>query len=861
MKWYRLLLRLYPASFRDEYGEEMSEIFLDRRRDARSVLAFAALWVDVLYDTLINSFRVHVEILRQDLLYARRTLGRSPGFALTVVLVTALGIGANAAVFSITDHVLLRPLPYKDSERLVKLWERLPSYGRIELSPLNFRDWRRMSTVFEGMAAFHDQSMNFVGQGDPRRLEACFLTTDLFPLLGVEPFLGRIFNVEDERSGAPGTILLSHDLWQSTFGGDVSVLGSTVRLDQRSYTVLGVMPRGFVFPSRNTEVWLPKQFAEADYEDRDNNYLQVVAKLKRGVSLEEARAEMDVITSDLERAYPVENRDTGATVRLLRDEVSNNARLLLGALFGASLCVLLIASGNLVNLLLTRGLSRERELAVRSALGSGRERLVRQLLTESLLLALAGGVLGLVLATAAVPLLSKLVPTSLPIGEATALDVRVLAFAAFLIGATGIGFGVLPALRGGGRFDLSVLRQGGNAGAGGGQRLRSALVMAEVTATVALLILSGLLLQALGNLRAVDPGFQTEGVLAVQTPLPSSKYESVERRAQLYSRVLSEVRGLPAVSEAAFVSFLPMAMRGGVWPVTITGLPQDVEGSEWASLRFVTSGFFSTLGIPLRIGRDVSESDTRESPFVAVVSESFVRRYWPEQDPLGLTFDFAFQKRTVVGVVGDVRVRGLEASSEPQVYLPYQQVPDGGLSFYVPKELVVRTASGVDVIIPEIRRIVRAADPELPISDVRTLEDVITAETAPRSTQLQVLGLFVAISLLLAAVGIYGLLSFSVSRRSSEIGLRVALGATPGDILHMVLGEGVLLATVGAGLGGLLGYAAGASMTALLAGVPPSDATTYLIAVAFAVVMTLAGCLPPAVRALRLDPTKALRTE
>jgi putative ABC transport system permease protein len=391
--------------------------------------------------------------------------------------------------------------------------------------------------------------------------------------------------------------------------------------------------------------------------------------------------------------------------------------------------------------------------------------------------------------------------------------------------------------------------------------LRVLFVVAQVTASVALLIAAGLLLRALGRVQSVDPGFQTEGILAIQTPLPITKYEKVEARAQLYSQILSETRRLPGVSHAAYISFLPMVMRGGVWPVAIEGLSRDAEGSERASLRFVTPGFFSAIGVPLLRGRDVADSDTFESPSVAVVSESFVRRYFPDRDPLGLTFGFAFQERTIVGVVGNVRVRGLEAPSEPQVYLPYRQVPDGGLRGYTPKELVVRTSADADAVVPEIRRIVRAADPELPLSNVRTFQDVINAETTPRSTQLVVLAVFAGTALLLAAVGIYGLLSFAVSRRSSEIGLRIALGATPGDVLRMVLGESAVLATVGAGLGSLLGFFAGRSMEALLAGVRPTDAATFAIAAAIAFAMTLAGSVLPAIRALRLDPTTALRTE
>jgi putative ABC transport system permease protein len=861
MRLYRALLRLYPASFRAEYGSELCRVFA-QRHGGTTGLGAVALWIEDVADVVRNAGLAHLDVLRQDLRYAARAMRRAPGFAATAILVTALGIGANTAAFSITDRVLIRPLPYPEARRLVKLWERLPEYGRMELSPANYRDWRRMSTAFEAVAAYSDTPVNLVGEGDPLRLDAAVVTADLLPLLGVEPLLGRSLTADDDRDGAPGTVLLSYGLWRGVFGGDPNVVGRSVRLDDEARTIVGVLPAGFHFPSRETQLWMPIRFGPRAFEDRDDNYLECVAKLKPGVSLEQARAEMAVVTHRLERQYPRENAQTAATVNRLGDEVSRQARLLLAALFGASFCVLLIACTNLASLLLARAAGRRKELSVRTALGAGRERLVRQLLTEALILASLGGLGGVMVGAAALPLLSTLVPATLPVGEA-AVDLRVMAFAALLTVLTGLVFGIVPALRTCHGVELGGLREGGRAGLGGRrERLRSVLVVAEVVACVVLLIAAGLLIRALARVQATEPGFRSEGVLAVQTPLPMPRYETTARRSELYSRILSEVRALPGVSHAAYATALPLQWGGGIWSVRVEGAPPLPERSgPTASLRFVTPGYFAAMGIPLLTGRDVAESDGFEAPFVAVVSESFVRQHWPGQEPLGRRFSFALRERLVVGVAGDVRVRGLERESEPQVYVPYQQVPDGGLTFYAPKELVVRAASDPAPLAGALRRVVRKADPELPVAALRSLGEVVDTQTAPRRTQLRVLGAFAALALLLAGVGIHGLLSYAVSQRTSEFGLRLALGARGGDLLGLVLRQGLRLAGAGGLLGLPLAYAAARGMEALLAGVRPGDPATFLAATLVALLTTLSGSLVPAVRALRVDPTSALRVE
>jgi len=872
MTLYRALLHLYPSSFRQEYGEEMCALLARRMRDTGPPAAPAppaplarlsrlALWAAAAAEILPNAAAVHWDLLRQDLRYLARTLRREPGFAFTAVAVIALGIGATTAAFSVTDFVLIRPLPFPRPERLVKVWESSPDYPRMEPSPANYRDWQRLTHSFASIGALHQISVNLVGQGEPQRLEGAAVTADLLPLLGVRPALGRLFTAADDRDGAPGTVVLSHRLWQSELGGDPKVLGRRLLLDGEPFVVVGVMPRDFYFPRREQILWVPMRFRPSDFDERDNTYLEVVARLAPGVSLAQARAEMRVAAAALERQYPKENEQVSAVVLLLRDELSSQARLLLVALCGASLCVLLIACANLANLLLARALARRQELDVRSALGAGRERLVRQLATESLTLAFAGGALGVLVAIAALPLLARLVPVNLPLAQAPAIDPRVLAFAGLLTALTGIGFGTLPALRACRDADLGGLRQGVRAGGGRRERLRSMLVVAEVAAAVVLLVSAGLLMRALARIQATDPGFRPNGVLTVRTALPIPKYDSVARRAAFYDRVLTEVRALPGVTAAGFITYVPMVWRGGIWPIAIDNQPHVRTGSTSASLRFVTPGLFAALGIPLLQGRDVRDTDAADRQFVAVVSRSFVRRFWPDGNPLGRHFQVAFHDRTVVGVVGDVRVRGFERTSEPQVYLPNRQVQDGWLVFFIPRDLVIRSAAEPTALLPAIRRIVHAVDPEQPVSDVQTLAQVVAGETASRAVQVRVLAAFAAIAFLLAGIGIYGLLSFAVSQRAHEIGVRMALGAGTDDILAMVLRRAALLAAAGVLPGALLAYAAGRAMAALLAGLNPGDAPTFLAAMALCLLMTSAGSLWPALRAVRVDPITVIRKE
>jgi predicted permease len=859
MRFYRLLLLLYPASFRREYGAEMIADFA-RRKSSWALL-------DACFDVLKNAAAAHWDMLRQDLRYTFRTLARAPGFTLTAILVTAIGIGANTAAFTVADFVLLRPLPFPEPNSLIRLcWGPRSGGGwgcMNQLSPANYRDYKSMTSSFQSLGAYTPIAVNLVeAGGDPQRLSGATVTSEVLPLFGVAPVLGRVFDSTAGGSADADAVVISYGLWQSQFGGDRRVLGRGVTLNGAPYHVIGVMPPEFYFPSRDAQLWTQLVLREANYENRDDNWLEAVGRLKPGVTMNQARADLNVVAERLARDYPEVNGDAGFSFFAMRDNMSPRYRLMLLGLCGATLCILLITCANLANLLLARAGARERELAVRAALGAGRERLVRQIVTESMTLALAGGIAGVALAAAAVPLLGLLVPNTLPVASQPSLDLRVLALALAITTLTGLGFGLLPALRVGGGTGLSAVREGVGAGGGQKQRLRNVLVGVEVAMSVVLLISAGLLIRAVWRIQAVDPGFVHESVMTLKTALPRPKYDMTQRRMQFYTRVLTDIRALPGVQSAAYITGLPIVMYGRVTGVVIPGREVSTRfRDEVASIRFVTPQYFRTMGIPLLRGRDVEEGDTQGRTPVAVVSASFAKYWWPNEDAIGRTFESRGGPRTVVGIVGDVKVRGLERDNEPQMYASAGQVPDTAFINDDPKDLVIRYTGTTGALLPAVREIVRAADPEQPISDVRTMDDVVAGETATRRAQLRVLGALAAIALLLSGVGIYGLLAYTVAQRSREIGVRLALGAEPAAVARMIVSQGMKLALVGVVPGLLVAYWAAHAMRALLFGVAPADPATIIGAVALVLVMTLAGAFVPALRAVRVSPMRALRAE
>ncbi len=862
IRLYRALLRLYPSSFRGPWGDEMCAVFAERVRATRGALGRIRLLLEALADVVPNAAAAHAEILVQDLRYAARTFARAPGFVLTSVLIVAFGVGANTAAFSVADFVLVRPLPYPHADRLVRIWERTPGYDQMELSPANYRDWEAMTSTVPEMAAYWSNAANLVVAGaEPERVETADVTTNLFEVMGVAPLRGRTFDPADTTGADRRAVVLSEGLWRTRFGADAGVIGRSIELDGEPYAVVGVMPESFRFPSRGARLWRPLPLDVLADDDRTNNTFEVVGVLAAGVTAEQARADLERVAAHLAEAYPEANRDTGANVYPLRDDVPARARLMLLALEGAALCILLLACANLTNLQLARAAGRGREVAVRAALGAGRERLVRQMVTEGAVLAVLGGAAGVGVAAAAVPLFARLVPTTLPIAERPSLDLRVLALAGAFTVLTALGFGLLPALRVGGRRGLGALREGARGGGGRRQGVRAALVSVQVASSVVLLVSSGLLGRAMWRLRGEDPGFRAEGVTTLRTALPFPRYEPTEARHEFYRRVLDGVRAVPGVSGAAYISGLPMVWGGGIWPVVMGGAEAVRDVSNSASMRFVSPGYFDAMDIGVVSGRDVADEDRLDTPWVAVVSESFARRYWPDQDPIGRRFEIGFDEREVVGVVRDVSVRGLERTSEPQVYLPYRQVKDGWLTYYAPKDLVVRSTLPRESLVAALRRIVHDADPEQPVSDVRTMDEVVAGESASRAAQLRVLGVLAATALLLAGVGIHGLLAFTVSMRRREIGVRLALGARPAGVARGVLAEAMALTVAGTVPGVVMALLAGRAMGALLLGVRPWDPVTISAAVALVLAMALVGSLVPALRAVRVSPVSAMATD
>lgn len=858
MSLYRALLRLYPASFRAEYEHELQRTWEEAVRDRGVAGAALAAFTDV----VPNAVAAHWEILVQDLRYTARSLKGAPGFAIATILVTALGVGANVATFSVADFVLVRPLPFPEPDRIVRLCEGPREGGgwgcMNQMPPGVYNDVVTKNRSFSVLGAMQGLSFNLVGNDQPIRIEAQGFTPNVFPILGVAPMVGRVFDTTRAGAADEQSVVLSYALWQSYFGGDDGIVGSTISLDGMPYSVIGVMPPHFHFPTQQAQLWLPLVFTEADYAERVNNFLEGVGRLAPGVTFEQARADLARIADEIAVAHPNDQPDIGFSFSRQRDFMSPRYRTMLLGLAGASLCMLLLTCANLANLSLARAAGRERELAVRAALGAGRERLIRQMLTESVVLAVLGGLAGAVAAVIALPVLANLVPSSLPLASQPSVDVRMFAIAAAFAALTGFGFGLLPALRAGGRSAFAVLRDA--RGSAGRQRLRTVLVAVEVAVSVVLLISSGLLIRAVMRVQAVHPGFDAENVLTLRTALAAQQYDSV-RRVDFYQRVLTEVRALPGVEIAAYMSGLPMVMTGGITLILLPGEVDRRDGTQIASIRVVSSQYFSTMAIPLRSGRDISESDVRENPLVAVVSESFASRHWPNDDPIGRTFSTRGQELTVVGIVGDVKVRGLERTSEPQLYIPAYQYPTGIADFYLPRDLVVRTSRDAMALVPGIRDIVRRVDPQQPVSGVRMLSDVVGEQTADRRAQVRVLSALALLALLLAGVGIHGLLSFTVAQRDREIGVRLALGAKPRGIAVMIVSEGARMALFGVLAGVIVAYFAARAMSALLFGVQPDDPLTIGAAAGLCFLVTAVGCLRPAFRAARIAPMAALRAD
>ena len=805
-----------------------------------------------------------MDALWQDLRYALRTLSRSPGFTLIAVLTLALGIGANSAIFTVVQGVLLKPLEYRDPERIVIVLERNLDAGfpRFSFSPPNFRDLRDLNHSFEYVAARTSSSFNLTGEGVPERLPGNEVSADYFRVLAVEPAAGRLITAEDDQAGAEPVVVLSYRLWQNRFGGDTGLIGRPIQLNGKPYTVIGVLPASF--PQRNWDVFTPMAGA---YESagRGGHFFSVYARLKPDVTLEQAREDVTRLAAQLEQTYPDTNTGWSAIVLPLQELMVEDVKTALLALLGAVGLVLLIACANVANLMLSRIALRDREVALRTALGATRRRLLRQLLTESMLLALAGGGLGLLLAVWGTRTLMALNADSIPRAEEVVVDGGVLAFTLAVALATGILFGLLPALQGS-RVDLNgALKEGGRGQSGGlrSRRTRRLLVVAEVAVALTLLIGAGLMIRSLGKLLAVDPGFDPKNALTAQITLPNSRYGEGEQRIELFRQLYQRAAALPGVTGVGSIMPMPLTGDNFVLRFFIQGrpLPQPNQGPQ-ANIRVVSPEFFHVFGIPLYQGRDFTFDDNRNAPPVAVINRSTAERYWPDQDPLGQRIVFGDPEdpeakwMTIVGIVGDVHHSSLEGALEPEIYWPHLQRP------FEDTTLVLRTA-GADptTLAGPLRAELDQLDPDLPLYSIRPLEQIVTDSVAQPRFNATLLTLFAGLALVLAAIGVYGLISYAIAQRLHELGIRVALGAGRGHVLATVVREGMTPVLWGLGVGLVAAFLATRLLSSLIFGVSATDPATFVLLTGLFAAIALAACLLPALRATRVDPVVVLREE
>ncbi|HEY1342464.1 MAG TPA: ABC transporter permease [Bryobacteraceae bacterium] len=797
-----------------------------------------------------------------DLRYGARLLRQSPSFSAIAVCALALGIGANSAIFSMVNALLLRALPYQAPERLVMVWEDATFVGfpRNTPAPGNYAEWKAQNTVFTDVAATRGSAANLTSDGPPEQAIGRRATANFFDVLGVHPAIGRAFTAEEDRTN-PNLVILSYGLWQRRYAGDPGVVNRTMLMDGVPHTILGVMPREFVFRNRDTDYWTPAHFTPQDLANHGSHYLNVVARLKPGVTVERAREEMNAIAKRLQAQFAA-NARVGAVVVPMREELLGKTRLAVLVLMGAAGCVLLIACANLASLLLARAVARRREMAVRAALGAGRGRLIGQMITEGMLLSFAGGALGLAVARAGMTLLGKLAPSGFDAAAGAHLDETLLGFTLGLSVLTGVLFSIVPAVQASRASLNDSLRQGGRGGIGGRRTTtREALVVTEVAAALALLAGAGLMLKTVARLRAIDVGFRSDHLLTMRIVLPRPKYEAPGKSLAFFERVMEGVRALPGVDGAAYNTILPFLTTGYTQGFQVEGRQAPPGASADALLRVGDPEYLKTLGVRLAEGRLPDRRDGPGAPPVIVVNETLARQYWPHESALGHRITTGGRTptwRTIVGVVKDVRERGYELDMKPGVYIPYPQFTD---TWAQPENMVVRTKGDPQSIAGAVRRAIASVDPEQPVAAVRTMDDILDSDVEDRTEQMTLLGAFAALALLLAAIGLYGSLSYAVTQRSREIGLRMALGASSRGVLGMVVGRGLALTGAGLAIGLALAAAGTRSMKTMLYGVDALDPATYAGVSGLLCAIAALACWIPARRAARVDPIVVLREE
>jgi len=800
-----------------------------------------------------------METLLRDVRYGVRTLLRNRGFSVVAIVALALGIGANTAIFSVVNAVLLRPLAFEQSDQLVMVWEKRLQLGRIRnnVSPPDFNDWRAQNKVFEDMAAFSSRGFNLTTSGEPERIQGAEVSPGLFPILRTKPRLGRFFDADEDKGTDNPVVIISSGLWQRHFGSDPEIAGKSIKLNDKAYTIVGVTPADFVFPNRRSEAWIPLMLAKEDAANRAGHNLNVVARMKPNVTLQEARTEMDAIAAQLEQQYQV-NTGHGANVFPLYEEVVTSVRPALLILIGAAGFVLLIACANVANLLFARSASRSREIAIRTALGAKRSRVVRQLLTESVLLSITGGVIGVLLALWGLDLLLAIGENTIPRAKEIKLDGSALGFSLLISIATGLIFGLVPALQTSKPDMNEDLKEGSRSASGSIRRnkTRSLFVIAEVAICLVLLIGAGLMIKSFAKLINVSPGFNPENVLAVNVALSGSQYRDPAAIGSFYQRVVEQLSSLPGAKSAAVVTALPMAGSFGGRYFGIEGRPPQPPGQGFnARINVATPGYFETMNIPLIEGRDFDSRDVRGAPDVIILNQEAVRRFWPDESPIGQRVTVDNKTRTVIGVVGDVKQSGLDIDITPEMFWAYNQVP-------VPfGTLIVRTAGDPAAITSSVRGAMQQIDKDLPLYGIKTVNDVISDSVAPRRLNMLLLGIFAGLALVLAAVGIYGVISYSVSQRTREIGIRMALGASHNNVMKLVVGEGMSLAVIGVAIGLVASFFLTRLLSTLLFGVSTTDTITFAAISLLLTGVSIVASFVPARRAMKVDPMVALRYE
>jgi putative ABC transport system permease protein len=814
-----------------------------------------------------------METLLNDIRYGIRSLLKRPSFTAVAVVTLALGIGANTAIFSVVNGVLLRPLPFVSPDRLVMLWgvDKQGPSEKVPVSHPNFVDWRSRNQVFEQLAGFASGEMTLTGRGDPLRLRGALVTANLFPLLGVTPQRGRTFLPEEDQ---PGThvVILSHGFWQRRFGSDPNVLQQTLTLDGQAFAVVGVMPPGFAFPLKNepAEFWISAALNSEGpaplATQRGNLSLNVVGRLRPGVTPAQAQAEMETIVGNLAREYPDTNEGLGVRTVPLHEELVGDVRRGLLILFGAVVCVLLIACANVANLLLAQATGRHKEIAIRAAVGASRGRIIRQLLVESLLLALCGGALGLLLAGRGTELLVALLPEGLPPLAAIGVDQRVLAFTILFSLVAGVAFGLAPAWQAS-RTDLTAALKEGGHGAGVGlrhMRVREALVVAEIAIALILLTGAGLLINSFLRLQQVKPGFDPHNVLTFNLSLPTTRYPQPHQVSSFYQQLVAHLEALPGVTAAGVVSPLPLSGRNASVGFSIEGVAHAASNPFpfVSNFRRVDPGYFKTMGIQIRNGRGFIAPDNLNSTPVAIVNETFARQFFPAQNPVGKRITPGYMMddrgpltREIVGVVADVKHVRLSDAPLPELYVSQAQLPLESVT------VVARTSGDPNGLISAARNEVQALDRDLPLSDVKTLNEYLGASVARPRFNMLLLGLFAAVALILTAVGLYGVMAFTVTQRTHEIGIRLALGAQKTNVLGLMVRSGVTLALVGVAIGLAGSFALTRLLTTLLFGVTPTDPMTFATVSLGLILVALLACYVPARRATKVDPLVALRYE